>query len=75
MQEADIQELFSAHGEVTSVKIIKDRFTGQSKGLGFIAMPNEEEALKAIAELNNYQIGHRKISVAKAGPRSNYLML
>jgi RNA recognition motif-containing protein len=74
-KEADLQELFAVHGEVTSVKIIKDRFTGHSKGFGFVTMPNETEALVAISSVHNHQIGRRALSVTKASPRTSYRLL
>ncbi len=73
--ETDLRELFAEHGEVSAVKIIKDRFTSQSKGFGFVTMPNEEQALKAISSLHNLKIGHRTLSVIKASPRNSYLLL
>ena len=50
--EEDLRELFSEYGEIESLKIIQDQFTGQSKGFGFIEMVNEEDAKKAMAGLN-----------------------
>jgi RNA recognition motif-containing protein len=75
IKETDLRELFAEHGEVSSVKIIRDRFTSQSKGFGFVTMPNPEEALQAIESLHNYQIGLRMISVTKASPRNSYLIM
>ena len=56
IEESELQEIFEEYGEVTSVKIITDRATGRSKGFGFVEMTNEEEAKKAIEELNNAEI-------------------
>jgi RNA recognition motif-containing protein len=64
--EAELQEIFEEYGEVTSVKIITDRATGRSKGFGFVEMTNEEEAKKAIEELNNAEVEGRTIVVNKA---------
>jgi RNA recognition motif-containing protein len=64
--EADLKELFEAFGEVSSVKIINDRETGRSKGFGFIEMPDDEAAQKAIAELNGSDVGGRNIVVNQA---------
>lgn len=72
MQESDLKELFAGYGEIGSVKIIKDQYTGTSKGFAFITMPNEQEALEAISKLNNYRIGHRVLGVSKAKPRTTY---
>ena len=73
--EEDLRELFIEHGVVGSVKIIKEHYTGQSKGFAFIIMPNEEEALTAISSLNNFQIGHRALGVSKAKPRTTYRVI
>ena len=66
LEETEIKEIFEDYGQVTSVKLITDRETGRSKGYGFIEMPNEEEALKAIEVLNGTEIYQRNISVSKA---------
>jgi RNA recognition motif-containing protein len=66
LEETEIKEIFEDYGQVTSVKLITDRDTGRSKGYGFIEMPNEEEALKAIEVLNGTEIYQRNISVSKA---------
>ncbi|MCB0617692.1 MAG: RNA-binding protein [Saprospiraceae bacterium] len=68
-QERDLQELFEEYGAVDSAKIIMDKFTGRSKGFGFVEMPNDDEAKKAIAELNNTEFDRRTIVVKKAEPR------
>ncbi|MBC8005117.1 MAG: RNA-binding protein [Verrucomicrobia bacterium] len=66
IEESELQEIFEEYGEVTSVKIITDRATGRSKGFGFVEMTNEDEAKKAIDELNNAEIEGRTIVVNKA---------
>jgi RNA recognition motif-containing protein len=66
IEESELQEIFEEYGEVSSVKIIMDRATGRSKGFGFVEMPNEEEAKKAIEELNNAEVEGRTIVVNKA---------
>jgi RNA recognition motif-containing protein len=65
----DLQELFSAHGEVASAKVIIDRETGNSKGFGFVEMPNEEEAKAAIAALNETEVDGKEIVVKEANAR------
>ena len=65
----DLQELFSAHGEVTSAKVIIDRETGNSKGFGFVEMPNAEEAKAAIAALNETEVDGKEIVVKEANDR------
>lgn len=66
----NLQKLFEEYGEVISAKIIKDKQTGKSKGFGFIEMPNEEDALRAIEELNGTEIEGRPIVVKKANPKN-----
>ncbi len=63
MQETELKELFEEFGEVTSAKIIFDKYTGKSKGFGFVEMPNETEAKKAIEDLNGADVGGRTIIV------------
>jgi RNA recognition motif-containing protein len=65
----DLQELFSAHGEVTSAKVIIDRETGNSKGFGFVEMANDEEAKAAIAALNETELDGKEIVVKEANDR------
>ncbi|HMB00393.1 MAG TPA: RNA-binding protein [Spirochaetota bacterium] len=67
--EAELQEQFSAHGSVSNVNIIKDRDTNRSKGFGFVIMDNDEEAEKAISEMNGSEIHGRNIRVNKARPK------
>jgi len=69
VEEADLQELFAAYGEVSSVKIITDRETGRSKGFGFIEMADDESGQKAIDGLNGTEIGGRTIAVSQAEER------
>jgi len=63
MNEAELKEVFEEYGEVTSAKIIIDKYSGKSKGFGFVEMPNEAEAKKAIEELNGAEVSGRKIIV------------
>src|SRR2546428_6464597 len=67
--EQQLQELFSQQGSVTSAKIITDRYTGQSRGLGFVEMATAEEAQKAITALNGTQMNGRTITVNEARPQ------
>lgn len=69
MREDTLQGLFEQFGEVTEVKIIKDRLTGRSKGFGFVEMPDKEQADKAIQELNGSEVEGRNIRVNVARPR------
>jgi RNA recognition motif-containing protein len=73
----DLNQLFAEYGEVTSAKVIMDRETGQSKRFGFVEMPNDDEAKKAIKELDQAEYDSRRIVVKEARPkeerpRSNY---
>lgn len=67
----ELTGMFSQFGKVSSSVIITDKFTGQSKGFGFIEMENDEEAQKAIGELNGYEMNGRKIGVSVARPRED----
>ncbi len=64
-----LQQLFAEYGEVVSANIITDRETGRSRGFGFVEMPNDEEAQKAIEELNEATLDGKTISVSVARPR------
>lgn len=67
----DLQSLFSEYGTVRSVKVIKDMFSGESKGFGFVEMPGQAEAQKAISELNTKDLKGKKITVNEARPRND----
>ena len=67
--EDDLQQAFSACGEVDSVNLITDRDTGRSKGFGFVEMSSNSEAQKAIQELNGASLDNREIKVNEAKPR------
>ena len=69
IDEADLRESFEVYGAVSTVKIITDKFTGRSKGFGFVEMDNEEEAQKAITELNGATVEGRTIVVNKSEPK------
>lgn len=66
MTENDLRQIFEAFGTVETVKIIKDRFSGRSKGFGFVEMPNNSEVYKAIKALNGNMIEKRPIKVIPA---------
>src|SRR5690606_19848413 len=70
-QEDSLKQELERFGEVTSAKIIMDKFTGRSKGFGFIEMPNDSEAQNAIDDLNDSVLDGRNIVVKKAEPREN----
>jgi cold-inducible RNA-binding protein len=67
--EAELQELFSRAGNVDSVKVMRDMATGRARGFAFVEMSSDDEAQKAISELNNYQVGGRGLTVNEARPK------
>ena len=69
--EAELQELFSAHGEVTSAAIITDRETGRPRGFGFVEMPSNSEAEATIQALNVKELKGRALTVNEARPRDD----
>jgi len=68
--EEDLKKEFESFGQVESVNIIKDRYSGESRGFGFVEMPNKDEAQSAIEGLNGRELKGRKLSVNEARPRS-----
>lgn len=66
--DSQLAQIFASYGEVSSSKIINDRDTGRSKGFGFVEMPNDAEAKKAIAELNEAELEGRTLTVNEARP-------
>lgn len=71
LQEADLSKHFEAYGEVTSVAIIKDKFSGRSKGFGFVEMSDDAAANKAIEALNGSELGGRNIVVNQAQEKTD----
>ncbi len=69
--DATLQELFTPHGTVESAQVITDKFSGQSKGFGFVEMGSDQEAQAAINALNGQQNGGRALTVNEAKPREN----
>jgi len=69
VEESELKEYFEEFGEVSSIKIITDKYSGRSKGFSFIEMTNEEEAKAAINELNGKEIDGRQIVVNVARPK------
>ncbi len=67
--EEELRATFAAFGEVASAAVIKDQFTGQSRGFGFVEMPNAEEANNAINALNGKDLKGRALKVNEARPR------
>jgi len=67
----DLHELFSQVGQVQSATVIMDKFSGQSKGFGFVEMTSSEEAATAIAQFNDTELKGRNIKVNEAKPRES----
>lgn len=72
VSESDLEEAFGAFGAVDSCKIITDKFSGRSKGFGFITMEDAEAGSKAIEELNGTDLKGREIVVNEARPKKEY---
>jgi len=68
--EEELRQAFEAFGQVTSAKIITDRYSGESRGFGFVEMPIEDEAQSAIDGLNGKELKGRTLTVNKARPRT-----
>jgi len=68
--EEDLQEAFGAFGKILSVAVIKDKFTGEPRGFGFVEMSNQTEALAAISGLNGKPLKGQAINVNEARPRA-----
>ena len=69
--DSDLRDAFQAFGEVTSASVIKDKFTGESRGFGFVEMPNKAEGDAAIAALNGKDLKGRNLTVNEARPRTD----
>ena len=69
VSEDDLRDAFSEFGEVASASIINDKFSGRSKGFGFVEMPKDSEASEAIESLNGKELNGRTVTVNEAKPR------
>ena len=69
MGEADLRQLFEQKGSVESATVMRDSYTGRSRGFGFVEMASDEAAQKAIAELNGYSVDGRNLTVNEARPK------
>jgi RNA recognition motif-containing protein len=69
--EDDLRKAFEAFGQVESANIIKDKFSGESRGFGFVQMPSKQEAQKAIEQMNGTDLMGRTINVNEARPRAD----
>ncbi len=68
--EQTIRELFEEYGSVSEVKLLRDRYTGELRGFGFVTMESDEEAQNAIDNINETELGGRTLVVNKARPRT-----
>ncbi|MDY0355520.1 MAG: RNA-binding protein [Sedimentisphaerales bacterium] len=68
--DSDLRELFAGHGQVESANVITDRFSNESRGFGFVEMPNKTEAAEAIEALNGHDLKGRSITVNEAKPKA-----
>ena len=68
-RDADLMTLFSQSGEVVSANVIMDKFTGRSRGFGFVEMPNDDEAQAAIERFNGHELQGRALTVNQAKPQ------
>jgi len=69
--QPDLESLFSSHGTIDDVRLITDRYSGRSKGFGFVEMPNNDEAEAAIQALNGTEFQGRTLTVNEARPRES----
>jgi RNA recognition motif-containing protein len=71
VKDEDLKGFFTPYGEVSSAKVIMDRFTGQSKGFGFVEMSDDTAAKQAISELDNAAVDGRNVKVMEARPKED----
>jgi RNA recognition motif-containing protein len=71
VEDNDLEQLFKEYGEVSSAKVITDRYTGRSRGFGFVEMPDNEAAQKAINELHQAEYDGKVINVNEARPKED----
>jgi RNA recognition motif-containing protein len=71
LKDQDLANLFTPYGEVSSAKIVMDKFTQRSKGFGFVEMPNDEQAQAAIAQLNGSEVEGRNLVVNESRPKED----
>ena len=69
--QEDLKEAFEAHGQVANANLITDKYTGKSRGFGFVEMPVDDEARAAMGALNGTDLKGRELNVNEAKPRSN----
>jgi len=71
VNENDLREAFQAFGQVDKAAVIKDKFSGESRGFGFVEMPNREEAMKAVSMMNGKDLKGRTAKVNEAKPKTD----
>jgi RNA recognition motif-containing protein len=71
INDEDLKQVFAEYGEIISAKVITDNYSGKSRGFGFVEMKNDEEADKAITELNEAEFDGKTMSVAIARPKTD----
>jgi len=71
VKDSDLEAKFSEFGTVSSARIVNDKFSGKSRGFGFVDMENDEEAAKAITAMSGYKWGDREITCNEAKPKSD----
>ncbi|HDT13952.1 MAG TPA: RNA-binding protein [Candidatus Aminicenantes bacterium] len=71
VNENDLRESFQAFGQVDKTAVIKDKFSGESRGFGFVEMPSREEATKAVSMMNGKDLKGRALKVNEAKPRTD----
>jgi RNA recognition motif-containing protein len=71
VSQDELQQAFAAHGEVASASIIEDKYTGKSRGFGFVEMPKSDEARVAIEQMNGTDLKGRQLNVNEAKPRND----
>ena len=71
VKEENLQTAFEAYGQVSSATIVKDKYSGQPRGFGFVEMPDQNEARTAIANLNGKELMGRQMNVNEARPRTD----
>ena len=69
--EQGLRQAFQSHGEVTKANVITDKFSGESRGFGFVEMPTREEAMAAISAMNGFELDGRELNVNEAKPRTD----
>ena len=71
VSDKDLKEMFSSYGEIVEAVVIKDKYSGRSKGFGFVTFADEESAQKAVSEMNEKEVQGRNLKVNEARPMSS----